>query len=383
MKRGAAVFVALSLVCLGGISCGSGGSSGALRIGAIYSLRGDQASLDENSLRGAELAMHEINRQGGVLGTPLALAVRDANNSASDAAAAARDLYQQQGLPIVIGLSDTDLAQPVAKASQEFGRVFVTSGATGPTLVSVAPDSTFLACFSDPAQATAAAEYGSRHLNLRRVSLVYDTGSEYAKVLSQAFQEEFRRRGGAVISQVPFERQSFDLATIVQAVTRDRPPAIFLAGQPEEVSAIIGALRDAGFSGIIIGGDSYDSPLIRGLTEAQKRGIYFTTHAFLSDEPPSPEVAAFIKSYTDYFGEPPASAFAALGFDAIEIVTTAINKAGSTEPRAVRAALESIINYRGVTGLISYSPGRHIPSKDVSVVTFAGSSPVRVAVIRR
>ena len=383
MKRNLAIFVTLGLACLGSISCGSSASSNAIRIGAIYSLQGDQASLDESSLRGAELAVQEINRRGGVLGTPIALEVRDANNSGSDAAAAAKDLYQQQGLSVVIGLSDTDLAQPVAEFSQEQGALFVTSGATGPALVSEAPDSTFLACFSDPAQAAAAAEYGSRHLHLRRVSLVYDVGSEYARVLSRAFREEFTRQGGSVQSEVLFGRQPFDVAAIVQNVMRESAPAVFLAGQPEEVSVVISGLRDAGFSGVILGGDSYDSPLILGLSDAQKRDVYFTTHAFLSGELLSPEVAAFVESYTSQYGERPSSAFAALGFDAVGIVATAIERAGSTEPKAVRGALESIVNYRAVTGLVSYAPGRHIPSKDITIVSFVGSSPVKMAVIRR
>lgn len=383
MKRKLALFLALGLTSLGGVSCGSGGSSNAIRIGAIYSLQGDQASLDENSLRGAELAVREINLRGGVLGTPIALEVRDTNNSASDVAAAAEDLYQRQGLPIVIGLSDTDLARPVAKTSQELGTVFVTSGATGPSLVSEAPDSTFLACFSDPAQAAAAAEYGSRYLNLRRVTVVYDSGSEYARVLSQSFRQEFNRLGGSAQSEVPFGRQPFDAAVIAQSVMRESASAIFLAGQPEEVSAVIRALRGAGFSGVILGGDSYDSSLIFGLTDEQKRDVYFTTHAFLSGPAQSPEAAAFVKSYANQYGEQPSSAFSALGYDAVGIVATAIERAGSTEPIAVRGALESIVKYRAVTGLVSYARGKHIPSKDITIVGFVGSSPVRKAVIRR
>ena len=90
-----------------------------------------------------------------------------------------------------------------------------------------------------------------------------------------------------------------------------------------------------------------------------------------------------LESYTSQYGERPSSAFAALGFDAVGIVATAIERAGSTEPKAVRGALESIVNYRAVTGLVSYAPGRHIPSKDITIVSFVGSSPVKMAVIRR
>jgi ABC-type branched-subunit amino acid transport system substrate-binding protein len=42
----------------------------------------------------------------------------------------------------------------------------------------------------------------------------------------------------------------------------------------------------------------------------------------------------------------------------------------------VRAALESINRFDGVTGTISFAPGQHIPRKDVSIVTLHNGAPV-------
>lgn len=362
--------------------CGSSGSSvETIRIGAMYSLSGDQASLDENSLRGAQLAVEQINGRGGVLGSPISLAVRDAKSSGAEAGRQAQDLFEQERVSVVVGLSDTDVALPVAKLSQTLGALFVTSGATGPSLVVEAPDSTFLACFSDDAQAKAAAQYAARQLRLRSVAIVFDEQSQYASVLTQSFRAEFRRLGGSVYSEQRFSRSALDVASLAAETKKIGAPGVFLAGQPEEVSSIISALRSNGVDVPILGGDSYDSPLVSGLPDAQKRGVYFTTHVLLVPDSHSSQIDSFVQEYEARYGERPTSAFAALGYDAVQLVAQAIESAGTTEPGALRHSLESIRGYPAVTGKLSYAPGQHVPTKEVTVVTFVGSVPVRAATI--
>jgi len=55
---------------------GAGGGAGegdTIKIGAALCLTGIQAPLDEPALKGAQLAVDEINKQGGVLGKQLEL----------------------------------------------------------------------------------------------------------------------------------------------------------------------------------------------------------------------------------------------------------------------------------------------------------------------
>lgn len=373
------------LGCMLGIvlaGCGSSTSSESIHIGAIYSLSGDQSTLDRSSLRGAQLAVDHINESGGVNGTPIALVVRDGKTSSSAVASEADDLYRSKGLSIVIGLSDTDLALPVATTSEAVQGLFVTSGATGPPLVVAAPRSTFLACFSDDEQARAAADYCRDHLQLRAVSLIYDETSEYAHTLSRSFKTRFANTGGRITSEITYEGSALDLGSIVAKLKAESPRGIFLAGQPQEVASLISAIRAAGVSVPIIGGDSFDSNLIADLSPAVKSNVFYSTHVLLSGEQSSSQIVEFIKRYTATYGEAPTTAFTALGYDTVNLVARAIEVAGSTEPLAVRMALEAISKYPGVTGTISYGVGRHIPAKDVTIATFVGDTPVRAAVMR-
>jgi branched-chain amino acid transport system substrate-binding protein len=351
-------------------ACGaSSANSDAVRIGVLYSLSGEQASLDESSLKGAELAAQEINAAGGILGKALLLEVRDAKTSPEAAAEGARELYGDEGLSIVMGLSDTGLANPVATESQLKEKLFVTSGATGPGLVKEAPTSTFLACFSDVTQARAAAQFARSVLTLRSIVVIRDETSEYARVLSDSFVSSFAS-AGRVVSRVSFQGSAVNLDSVVNQARANRADGIFLAAQPNEVATLLRALREGGIASPIIGGDSYDSPLIFALSADVKQGVYYTTHALLSGPAQSPGASAFIQNYTNSYGEAPESAFAALGYDTVRLIAQAVEKAGGTDVSLLRKALEDTSRFSGVTGSISYGIGKHIPQKDVSVVTF-------------
>ena len=52
------------------------------------------------------------------------------------------------------------------------------------------------------------------------------------------------------------------------------------------------------------------------------------------------------------YGQAP-SAFAALGFDAYLVAIEAIEKAGSTDPQAIRDEIAKIQNFEGATGIIT------------------------------
>ena len=377
-RRSLVSWVILSLCAFSVAGCGTNtSSSNTLKVGVLYSLSGDQASLDESSLKGAELAAEYVNTHGGINGTPISLEVRDAATSVTETLKQAQELYQKEGVTVVVGLSDTDLASPVAKLSEELGKIFITSGATGPILTKVGPHSTFLACFSDESQAMAASDYARRRLRARSALIVYDQGSQYAETLSRSFSKGFTTSGGLIAGTFAFTVQAINESAMRKELNQTNPDMVFLAAQPDEVARVITILRSSGYAKPIVGGDSYDSAPVYNLTTTEKSNVYFSTHTLLTPSSTNPDIERFIELYRSHYGEAPTSAFAALGYDAVRIASLALAQSGSTEPGAIRAAIESIQNYPGVTGVISYAPNQHIPQKDVTIVTFDNGSPIR------
>jgi len=341
-----------------------------IKLGAIYNLTGAQAPLDAPSAHGAMLAVEEINAAGGLLGRPLELTLVDGQTDTAVISAAARQLVQTEQVAALFGFSDSDQVLAAAPIAAEAGIVFVTSGATSPTLPEQAPGFVYLACFGDNVQAAAGAEYAIDTLGARTAYLLTDRGMAYTRLLAGYFAERFAELGGTIVLQDAFQTGDQDfsgqIARLQQAGAQ--PDLLFIASGPDDIGAIVQQFRQAGVDAPILGGDAYDTPLLLETAGQAAENTYFTTHALLDAEQGSAAVQEFIAAYQALFQAPPANAFAALGYDTVYLLADAIVRAGSADPAAIRAALAQTSDLPGVTGTITYQPGSQIPQKGVTVI---------------
>ncbi|HYN37937.1 MAG TPA: ABC transporter substrate-binding protein [Rhodospirillales bacterium] len=355
-------------------------SPAPIRIGAIYNLTGSQAPLDGPSMDGARLAIDRINAAGGLLGRRVELLERDGQTDP------AVDRYDAENLvalkvTAIVGLSDTDQVLAAAPVAARAGIPFVTSGATSPLLPVQIPDWLFLACFGDNVQAAAGAEYAADWLGVRTAAILFDKDMDYTRLLQRYFGRSFAAQGGTVVLRAGFHSGELDIAELLAApggqdddadddksATPLKAQLLFVAAGPDDAATLVRKLRAAGYRQPIMGGDSYDSP---GLIEAARKtggNVYFTTHAAFGLTHSTLAMRKFTAWYRSAYGRPPDNAFAGLGFDAVNLVAEAIERAQSADPRKVRDALLETRGFEGVTGTLSYAGGSLVPRKAVTVI---------------
>ena len=336
---------------------------------APFNLTGPQAVLGAPCYKGAELAVEKLNAAGGVLGRPIELIPID---TASDVSRTTDELESElERYPSAtagIGYTDSTYALDAGRVFQKAGIPFITPGATAPDLPQQVGSGMFLAAYGDDAQALAMAQYAWNELKLRHVALWVDESSVYTRTVGGFFEEFFRNLGGTV------DRRNFaagvtDFSNWIAAFkeAEPKPQAIYGASMPRSAVSLIEQVRNAGVDVPLLSGDGWDDEAI---VEASKRNgienVYFTTHLFLGVD--TPGMKEFGEAYKQKFGSPPPNAFAPLGFDSVNLLAAAIERAGSTQPDAVRTALANTRDFEGLAGNIAYSPGKRVPDKAVAVI---------------
>jgi branched-chain amino acid transport system substrate-binding protein len=367
MKRLALVLVvAAALLAVG---CGGKGGS-AIKIGMLYNMTGAQASLDAPSANGAKLAAKELNAAGGLLGKKIQLVAFDGKTDAATIGNAATQLAQTDKVVAMFGFSDSDMTMAAAPIAAKAGVVFVTSGATSPKLPDQVPDYLYLACFGDNVQAAAAAEYAVDALKAKTVYLLVDKGMEYTLLLGKYFKERFVEMGGKVVLEDNYQTGDKDFSAQVTKLKgmKAKPDLLFISSGPDDVGTIVKQVRDAGVMSPIMGGDGYDTPLLAEVAGAGSENVYFTTHSLMDAGLGTDSVKKFIAAYQAEYKNPPENAFAGLGYDTVKLLADAIKRAGSADPKAIRAALQATKDLAGVTGAITYQEGSRIPQKGVTVI---------------
>lgn len=363
------ILAAMAFAALGAASLAAA-QGPAIKIGALYNLTGAMSSIDEPALNGARLAVEEINRRGGLLGRPVELVAIDTKTDQQAAATGAR-LVLGQGVVAGIGYGDTTFVLAAAPLFQSAGVPFVTSGATHPDIPNLVGDYMFMTPFGDDAQAAAVADFAYQRLGTRTVWVLTDTNTDFTLALSKFFKERFTRLAGprAIVLEDFYQTGDTDYSSQIARLQalQPQPHALFVSAIPGDAGVIVKQIRERGIRLPILSGDGFDTPLVVEVPgPSLAYDVYFSTHT--SYENPAPAVRHFVEAYTQRYGRAPENAFAALGYDALNLVARAIERAGSAEPKAIRDALAREAGYDGATGRIAYGPGQRKPTKAVTII---------------
>lgn len=125
---------ALTAIAAASFMVASGVSQAAepINIGAIYLMSGGAAVYGEFAKQGADLAISEINANGGVLGRELKIKFEDSQGKAATAIQAARKLVYQDNVDYLMGLDSSGVAEGLVPVLPELGKPFMMTHAATP-----------------------------------------------------------------------------------------------------------------------------------------------------------------------------------------------------------------------------------------------------------
>ena len=135
-----------------------------------------------------------------------------------------------------------------------------------------------------------------------------------------------------------------------------KPDLIFLPGYYNEVALVARQARQFGIKTPFMGGDGWEGNSLLEVAGNSLDGCFFSTH--FSADNQDPAVQSFIQKYKTKYGITP-DCQAALGYDTVRILAEAIQRAGTTEPAALRNAIAATKDFLGVTGKITLDANRN------------------------
>jgi branched-chain amino acid transport system substrate-binding protein len=350
-------------------------------IGAPVHLTGVMAAYDQPPLDGAQLAVEKINEAGGVLGRPLELLVVDGKSDPATVGNAALEVIEG-GADVIVAPCDFDYGAPVGQAAQEAGLVGVSFCASSPLYGSATlGDKQFTVSMWNQTMAAAAAEFAYTDKGWRTAAVIADQGMEYTQSLGDYFIETWEELGGEIVSEDTYQTNDMQASAQAQRIMdlETPPDVIFISAIMPDYSAIIRDLRSAGITAPLMGGDSMDTAdFYTALGSELGNDIYISTHSFMGPEV-GPAMEQFIADYTAKYGNAPEVSFIAMGWDTIQIIADAIERAGTTDGEALEAAM---VNHEFdlLSGKLTWSDAEtgHIPYKEAFIIEVVDGQPTFV-----
>jgi branched-chain amino acid transport system substrate-binding protein len=162
-------------------------------IGLIAPLTGPVAAYGEQVKNGAEVAVEEINKAGGINGEQVTLKIADDAGEPKQGVSAANQLVGE-GVRFVVGPVTSGVAIPASDVLAENGILMVTPTATAPDLTARGLTNVLRTCGRDDQQAEVAANYVLENHKDKKIAIINDKG-QYGKGLADAFKATLNAGG--------------------------------------------------------------------------------------------------------------------------------------------------------------------------------------------
>ncbi len=227
--------------------------------------------------------------------------------------------------------------------------------ATNPKVTEIG-DYIFRVCFIDEFQGRVMARFALENLKSKKAAILTDTKQDYSVGLSGFFKETFESEAGSVVRGQSYSSGDTDFRAQLTSIKAAGPEVVFLPGYYPEVGLILKQARQLGITVPFIGCEAWDSPTLLQVAGKAAEGCFFSNQFSAGD--PSPVVQEFGKVYRAKFGNLPDN-FAALGFDAANVILDAIKRAHSTNSAAIRDAIAHTKDFPGVSGNITIDAQRN------------------------
>lgn len=382
MKKALSLVLAASLALTSLAACGGGSdeeqasNSDTFKIGGIGPTTGDAAAYGTAVQNGAQLAVDEINKAGGINGKQIEFQFEDDQNN-SEKSVNAYNTLKDWGMQMLVGTVTSNPCTAVVKETAEDNMFQLTPSATA--VESIQYDNAFRICFSDPSQGTASADYIADNKLATKVAVIYNSSDVYSSGIYQNFAKEAEAKGLEVVAAEAFTADSkTDFSVQLQKAKSSGAELVFLPIYYQEASLILTQADKMGFTPKFFGCDGLDGLLdVEGFDTSLAEGVMLLT-PFTADAEDE-MTQTFVKAYEEAFDIAPIQ-FAADAYDCIYAIKAAAEQGEVTPDMSVSDMCEAMktamteITIDGLTGAgITWSADGE-PSKEAKAVVISNGT---------
>ena len=332
--------------------CAGFAFAASVKIGLMAPITGAFASEGQDMQKIVELMVEEMNKAGGINGSPIELVVEDDGSTPRSAATAASRLVAK-GVPVVIGTYGSAVTEASQDIYDEAGIVQVATGSTSIRLTAKGLKHFFRTCPRDDELGRVAAATLAK-LGFKQVAILHDN-SAYAKGLADETKKLIEEKKSANIvfydALQPGER---DYSAILTKIKGVKPDAILFTGYYPEAGLLLRQMAEMKWSVPMVGGDAANNlDLVKIAGVAAAKGYRFISPPMPADID-TPAAKSFLAAYKAKYNSQPSSIWSVIAGDAFVVLTNAI-KAKGADPAAIADYMhKGLKDVDGLTGKISF-----------------------------
>ena len=340
-----------------------------IKIGAFFALSGPAAFIGTPSKLVAEMVVEQINKDGGINGSPLELVVADTESDPQKALLAARRLVERERVTALVGPTRTDTGMAV-KAYLHQRRV--------PTVMTVGGDPVIMGdrfgpydwIFKSPQRSSVAVRRVYEFLRSRGVTRVglLTASDGFGKDGLSWLTSLAGEYGITILANEQFAPTDTDMTTQLVKIRAANPEFIICWTIGPAAALVSKNVRQLGLDIPLMHCHGIPDPKYLELAGDAAEGTYMPSTKLMAaeqlpdDDPQKAVVMEFIRLYKDVYQferQYPMNTHTGYAWDAIMLLAEALRKVGPDDPAAIRDALRQTSGFVGVSGIFTLSEEDH------------------------
>lgn len=327
-------------------------SDKVFKIGGIGPVTGAAAVYGLAVKNGAQIAVDEINADGGINGYQNEFNFQDDEHD-SEKSVNAYNTLKDWGMQVLMGTVTSAPCVAVADKTNADNMFQITP--SGSSVECAQNPNVFRVCFSDPDQGAASATYIAENKLAEKIAVIYDSSDVYSSGIYEKFAAEAANQGLEIVDAEAFTADSNkDFSTQLQKAKDAGADLVFLPIYYTEASLILKQADTMGYAPKFFGCDGMDGILqVENFDTKLAEGLMLLT-PFAADAQDE-LTQKFVTSYKENYGETPIQ-FAADAYDAIYAIKAAMEEADITPETSVSDTCDKMkeamlkIKVNGLTG---------------------------------
>ncbi|WP_291519327.1 branched-chain amino acid ABC transporter substrate-binding protein [Acidovorax sp.] len=350
-RRGFTASMAVLAVAAATFLSGCGKVPDTIKIGVAQPLSGPLGALGQDLLNGVNLAVEELNKGAytvdGKRVTLEVVAVDDKADAATGKAVAQQ--LVDAGVVAVIGHLNSGVSIETAPiyAAKGIAQIAIS---TNPKFTQLGLPTTFRMVANDNLQARAIGSFAATQLGAARYAAL-DDGTPYGKGLADGAAEQLKAEKKEVLIRKSFDDKTVAFDELAAELKAAKVEVIVSTLNDFQALALLEALRKIDYTKIsLLGGDTIkttDMTKAMGMVE----GVYATSPVLEAKEFSTGK--PFLEKYVAAYKKPPAYG-GHYSYDSMYVLSAAIQKAKSADPKEITKAMSSINGYAPVIGTMTW-----------------------------
>jgi branched-chain amino acid transport system substrate-binding protein len=319
---------------LGAALTGCQKSPSTIKIGLAGVQSGADAELGLTMLNGAQIAIDEWNAKGGVLGQKIESISLDDEGKPDKAVNVAQSLVDD-GVVAVIGHLNSNCTIPASRVYNDAKIIQITPGSTNPQYTEQGFPYAFRICGRDDQQGPVSGDFLHDNLHLNKIAILHNKSS-YGEGLAAEVKKEFEAKGGTVTMFEGIGQDERDFRANIAVIKGSGAEGFFWGGMYGQGGPLLVQFRQEGLNIPFSTGDGCFAQQFIDTVGANPPATYLS---FGPDYHQIPAAQAFIKKYHDKYNAD-EGAYSVYGYDAANVLLTAIAQAKTTDADKVSAIMK-------------------------------------------